>query len=182
MCASGYAQKGGARLRDSASPARVDTEGLTLSHSCPRSPLECWDLLPSALSRPAWAALGHRRWGQESTDRPLPAPQDCPGWLPSQHLTPGGGCREHPCPLQAVCTHREASRGSSGCCPLCRGERRARASPPPRTPPALPERHPLGSGLEIQPYWGLAPLEAPYKVTLEAGASGWPGRKQFSIL
>lgn len=89
----------------------VDTEGLTLSHSCHRSPLECWDLLPSALSRPAGAALGRRRWGQESADRPLPAPGDGSGWLHSPHLTPGSGCRERPVPSAARCTEEKEGQG-----------------------------------------------------------------------
>jgi hypothetical protein len=44
------------------------------------------------------------------------------------------------------------------------------ASLPPQTPPAFPEHHPLAPGLESQPNWGSAPLEAPFKATLEAGA------------
>lgn len=43
------------------------------------------------------------------------------------------------------------------------------------TPTALSsslEHHPQASGLKSQPYWGLAPLEAPYKVALEADALG----------
>lgn len=63
--------KDGACLHDSAGTDRVplDIEGLTLSPIPfpgawpPRPPLECWDLLPPALSRPAWTALGAKREG-----------------------------------------------------------------------------------------------------------------------
>lgn len=46
------------------------------------------------------------------------------------------------------------------------------ASLPPTGPSGSLEHRPLAPGLESQPYWGLAPLEAPYKVALEAGALG----------
>jgi hypothetical protein len=44
--------------------------------------------------------------------------------------------------------------------------------PIPTAPSCSLEHHPQTSGLKTQPYWGLAPLEAPYKVALEADALG----------
>lgn len=46
------------------------------------------------------------------------------------------------------------------------------ASLPPAALSCSLEHHPQASGLRSQPYWGLAPLEAPYKVALEADAPG----------
>lgn len=51
-------------------------------------------------------------------------------------------------------------------------EGRRRGLPTPTGPSGSLEHRPLAPGLESQPYWGLAPLEAPYKVALEAGALG----------
>lgn len=45
--------------------------------------------------------------------------------------------------------------------------RKVEEGPPyPHGPPSSLEHRPLVLGLESQPYWGLAPLEAPYKVAL----------------
>lgn len=44
--------------------------------------------------------------------------------------------------------------------------------PTPTAPSSSLEHHPQTSGLKNQPYWGLAPLEAPYKVASEADALG----------
>lgn len=38
--------------------------------------------------------------------------------------------------------------------------------PTPTGPSSSLEHHPQTRGLKSQPYWGLAPLEAPYKVAL----------------
>lgn len=55
-----------------------------------------------------------------------------------------------------------------GC--FCRTQgllRKVEEGPPyPHGPPRSLEHRPLVLGLESQPYWGLAPLEAPYKVAL----------------